>query len=101
VVTISLGPRPETVARKLGAQKLMLGSRTDHPAAFARMIAKIGYGTAFALGALHRIDGRSPVIPSILGQEDDIRRWVGTLANPIRNYPNALHRIEIHEDTQH
>jgi hypothetical protein len=100
VVTISFGPRPEMVGKKLGAQKLVLGSRTDRPAAFARMIAKIGYATAFALGELDRIDGRSPVIASILGEVDDIGRWVGTLANPIRNYSSALHRIEIHEDRE-
>jgi hypothetical protein len=68
VVTISFGPRPETVGSQLGAQKLILGSRTDYPAAFARMIAKIGYATAFALGELDRIDDRSAVIPSILGK---------------------------------
>ena len=65
------------------------------------MIAKIGYATAFALGDLRRLEGPSPVIPSILGEEDDIiGRWVGTLTDPIRNYPGLLHRIEIHEDTK-
>jgi hypothetical protein len=100
VVTISFGPKPEAIGRKLGAQKLVLQSRTDHPAAFARMIAKIGYATAFALGDLDRIDGRSPVIPSILGEVEDIGRWVGTLANPIRNFSDVLHRVAIHEDRE-
>jgi hypothetical protein len=100
VVTISFGPRPEAVARRLGAQRIILEPRTDRPAAFARMIAKIGYATAFALGELDRIDGRSPVIPSIFGEVDDIGRWVGTLANPIRNYSDVLHRVAIHEDRE-
>ena len=100
VVTISFGPRPEIVGRKLGAQNLVLGSRTDHPAAFARMIAKIGYATAFALGDVDRLEGPSPVIASILGEVDDIGQWVGTLTNPIRKYPPLLHRVEIHEDKE-
>jgi hypothetical protein len=100
VVTISFGRRPELVGRELGAQQLVLRSKPDDAAAFARMIAKIGYAMAFALGDLNRLDGPSPIIPSILGEVNDIGRWVGTLAGPIRKYPGLLHRIEIHEDRE-
>lgn len=100
VVTISFGPRPNVVARELGAQELLLESRGDRPVPFARMIAKIGYAMAFAVGALNRLEGPSPVIPSILGEVDDIGRWVGTLTDPIRRYPELLHRIAIREDRE-
>jgi hypothetical protein len=48
VVAILFGPRPEIVGRELGAQEIVLRSKPDHPISFARMIAKIGYGMAFA-----------------------------------------------------
>jgi len=64
------------------------------------MIAKVGYAMAFAVGALHRLEGPSPVIPSLLGEVNDIGRWVGTLTDPIRTYHGLLHRIEIHEDRE-
>jgi hypothetical protein len=99
VVTILFGPRPEIVGKELGAQKLMFQSRRDFPVSFARMIAKIGYAMAYALGEIHRLEGPCPVIPSILGDVDDIGLWVGTLTGPIRQYP-MLHRIEIHRDSE-
>ena len=55
---------------------------------------------AFAVGALHRLEGPSSVIPSILGKVDDIGRWVGTPTDPIRRYPGLLHRIFIREDRE-
>jgi hypothetical protein len=99
VATISFGPRPEMVAKQLGAQQLVLQSHRDRPVSFARMIAKIGYAMAYALGEIDRLSDSSSVIPSILGDVDDIGRWVGTLPGPILKYPDGpLHRIEIHED---
>jgi len=98
--TILFGPRPEVVARELDAQELTFTSARDHPTSFPRMIAKIGYGMAFARGDIDRIQGPSPVIPSMLGEVNDIGRWVGTLPGPLRKYPGLLHRVEIHEDTE-
>jgi hypothetical protein len=99
VATISFGPTPEMVAKQLGAQGLVLQPDRDRPASFARMLAKIGYGMAYALGEIDRLSGPSPVIPSILGHADDIGQWVGTLPGPIQKYMHGpLHRIEIHED---
>jgi hypothetical protein len=100
VVTILFGPGPEVVGRELGAQELTFTSAPDYPTSFARMISKIAYGMAFARGDIDRIEGPSPVIPSILGDVDDIGRWVGTLTGPIRKYPGLLHRVEIHEDRE-
>lgn len=98
VASVLFGPRPEEVARRLGAQSIILESQRDRPIAFARMLAKIGYAMAVAQGAESRLDGPSPVLPSMLGELDDIGRWVGTLTDPIRKYPGTLHRIAIRED---
>jgi hypothetical protein len=98
--TILFGPRPEVVARELDAQELTFTSARDRPTSFPRMIAKIAYGMAFARGDIDRIDGPSPVIPSILGQVNDIGRWVGTFPGPVRRYPGLLHRVKIHEDIE-
>jgi hypothetical protein len=76
-------------------------TQTLHPVAFARLIAKIGYSMAFAEGKLSRIEGSSPVLPSILGEVDDIGQWVGTLTDPIQKYPGVLHRIAVREDRAH
>jgi hypothetical protein len=80
--TILFGPRLEIVGRELGAQELTFTSARDQPTSFARMIAKIGYGMAFARGHIDRIEAPSPLIPSILGEVNDIGRWVGTLSGP-------------------
>lgn len=98
IFTISFGPPPEEVGARLGAEKITIDCGKDRFVAFARMIAKIGYAMAVAEGKLGRIDGPCPVLPSILGEVDDIGRWVGILPKPIRKYPGLLHRIDIHED---
>ena len=97
-VSVSFGPSPQVVLARLGGQQIVLESQGDRPVAFARMIAKIGYAMAFAEGALSRVDGPCPVLPAILGEVDDIGRWVGTSTEPIRKYPGLLHRIAIRED---
>ena len=98
VSSVLFGPRPDDVARRLGGQKIILESKGDRPVEFARMLAKIGYAMAAAEGAQKRLDGPSPILPSILGDVDDIGRWVGTLPDPIRKYPGLLHRIALRED---
>lgn len=97
VVTVSFGPRPDTVARKLGVETLRI-SQAQEPIAFARMIAKIAYAWAAAENKLNLIRGMPFILPAILGKADDIGRWVGTLTEPIQKYEGLLHRILIHED---
>jgi len=98
VASVLFGPPPEEVARRLGGQSIILESEGDRPIAFARMLAKIVYAMAVAEGAQSRLDGPSPVLSSILGEIDDIGRWVGTVTDPIRKYTGLLHRIAIRED---
>lgn len=95
--TIHFGPDPQDVAVKHGARELRFPSTTEQPTAFARMLAKIAYGYAFAHGALSRIDGPSPVLACIRGLADDVGQWVFTSSGETVAYPGFLHRFAIHE----
>ena len=64
------------------------------------MIAKIAFAMAVAEGKMSRIKGISPVVPSILGEEDQIGRWLGTMTQPSTAYPGLLHRVLVHEDLE-
>lgn len=97
VATILFGPQPEEVAKRLGVTEIM-HNQNYYPAAFARVIAKIGYSYAVAEGKLERIRGQPLLLDSLLGRTDDIGRWVGTLHFPLQSYPGMLHRLSIHED---
>lgn len=61
--------------------------------AFARMIAKIGYG--FAVPHVGGVDGFDEVyvLPAILGKKDDVGRWVGCVGGKPRNVERGLHAI--------
>lgn len=66
-------------------------SETMEPVSFARMMAKIAYATAIAQGA--SFIGRPYVMPAILGEIDDIGRWVITLPKAFETSPEHLHRV--------
>jgi len=98
VAAVCFGPAPEDVGRGLKADAIGLESEEYEPAAFARMIAKIGFATAYAEGALIRVREPRSVVPAIMGETNDIGRWVGTMTGPYRKYPGLLHRVALHED---
>ena len=95
--TVLFGPLPEEVAKSLGARALRFPVAKEQPTAFARMIAKSAYGFAFAGGYVDRIEGVSPVIPSIIGQIDNIGQWVCSDQGKTVTYPGFLHRVVIRE----
>ena len=97
VAPVLFGPRPDDVAKLLGASEVKITSDSQ-PVSFARMIAKIAYSFAFAEGAMNDIEGDSFVLPSILGKTDDIGRWVGTLTKPIKKHVGQLHHIVIYNE---
>jgi hypothetical protein len=99
VRTISFGPVPQDVARKLGATSIKI-EREDQPVAFARVIAKIAYGFAAAEGILDLIDGTPVVVQSMLGSANDIGRWVGTLSGTPQSFTGQLHRVLFHRDDE-
>ncbi len=98
VATILFGPNPKEVAMRIGVDSISIPSAGDRPVAFARMIAKIAYVMAVAEGRTSALQEQATVIPAILGQRDEIGRWVGTITDPIKKYPGLLHRIAISED---
>jgi len=100
VAVVCFGPTPDDVGQRLKADAIGLESENYQPAAFARMIAKIGFATAYAEGALELIREPCPVIPAIMGATNDIGRWVGTMTGPYRKYPGLLHRVALHEDRE-
>ncbi|ACY49020.1 hypothetical protein [Rhodothermus marinus] len=91
VITISFGPSIDEVMRKLKTSKIEI-EQSHKPISFARMIAKIAYAMAAAenqLSLLKEVTVRS----AILGETDDIGRWVGTLTRPLQAHKGTLHRV--------
>jgi hypothetical protein len=95
----SFGPRPEVVQDRLGVDQIS-APRRYVPTDFAKMTAKIGYAMAVAVGAIDPACGRPDVVRSILGDVDEIGRWVGTLAEPRALRPDVLHDASVHSDSK-
>ena len=95
--TIRFGVDPTVVGKTLGASRINITAEIN-PVAFARMLAKIGYAYAVAEGAASDLEGLSFVLPSILGEQDEIGCWVGTLTKPMELFHDLLHRILLHRD---
>jgi hypothetical protein len=73
---IAFGKPLRNFARDRGAPEVSK-TATVNPHAFARMLAKIGYGFALAVqGIIPRAE--VPVLPLILGTADDANRWIGS-----------------------
>ena len=76
--TLYFGKRPDTVAESLGAETIRSAVSIDVNA-FVRMLAKIAYSFAVAaFGPYPLIE--VPVLPLILGTENDGGTWVGSAA---------------------
>ena len=97
--TVLFGPRPEDVVKAYGAQKIRFPQTIEQPIAFARLLAKIAYGYAYAHGSLFRLSAPSSVLPCILGQSDDFGQWVFTFhLEKQKSYPGLLHRVQMREE---
>ena len=97
-ITYSFGPRPGEVMSRLGVKQIKLPSQQYHPVDFAKMTAKVAYSMAVALGQIDPARGRPQVVRSILGEVDDIGRWVGMISQPRHWYSNVLHYVAITRD---
>jgi hypothetical protein len=62
--------------------------------AFARMVAKIGYCCAVAHLGLEKIS-ETYILPSILGESNDVQTWVGSEDILFNTTPNDLHMVEV------
>jgi len=90
--TMAFGDRHIALLRRYGATSLKATQETT-PVTFARMIAKIGYAMAYADGSLARLTKRFPVVPAILGETNDIGRWVGSYTDAPPTYTGLLHHL--------
>jgi len=92
--TISFGPNPEVIGKKLGVKVISITPEKDYPNEFARMLGKIAYAFATAEIGLDKID-EAFVLPAILGKIDDIGRWVGTIRRETQAIEGLLHRLKL------
>ncbi|MGD9578920.1 MAG: HNH endonuclease, partial [Syntrophorhabdus sp.] len=96
---ISFGCKPADTLRKYNGARLIIMPTVDTPVDFARMIAKIAFSMAVATGAFEDEDySKSFVLPAILGEKDDIGKWVGTITVPITSAKYHLHRVLVYRD---
>lgn len=87
----------EFVRSKLGADHFT--TRWAEPTAFARLIAKVAYG--FAVGCVGLDAILQPyVVPAILGDSDDIGRWVGTPPVYEKTDASGLHAVTLEQRGQ-
>lgn len=96
IATLQFGTHPQELGKRLEAQELVFDAPPDDSIAFAKLIGKIGYAMAVAQGALNVAERRPEIVASLLGELDEIGRWVGTLPAPFQKYPDGtLHRIAV------
>ena len=93
------GPNIEEVGRRLSAQRVSFTATFQPVGAFARLLAKIAYGCAVAaVGCdLSRFE-ETYVLPVILGESDDVGRWVGGLGNDQTPPESDLHYVKYYLD---
>lgn len=96
VDTISFGPSPEEMAKKLGVTRIKFTQNYRH-IEFARMIAKIAYGFSIAELGMRKLDDIF-VLPAIRGEKDDIGRWVGIVDDTPQPSVKMLHHLKLLED---
>lgn len=99
-MTFSFGPRPEEVLARLGARQVRV-SQTYVPGDFAKMTAKVAYSMAVAVNAIDPTNGKPEVVRSILGEVDDVGRWVGMVSQPRRRIRDVLHHVAVQRDSEH
>jgi hypothetical protein len=87
------GPPVKEITKRHDAESLSF-KVTYQPIAFARLLAKIAYGFTVATYGLNMVQ-EAYVLPAILGQSDDIGRWVGCTANDSVTPGRDLHRINL------
>jgi hypothetical protein len=85
--------RPDELCRRLGASKISITQQYKH-VEFARMLAKIAYCAAVADGAIgHTTERPPPVVRAILGESNDIGRYVGNLDEGGLTRTGFLHQM--------
>jgi len=97
IFSYAFGATPQQVTQDLGAASISWTEKLALPS-FARMLAKIAYAGCVAQGGLDLFDGEPTVASSILGKQDDIGWWVGTVPIPPPRYDDHLHRVTYRQE---
>lgn len=87
------GPPVEEIAKRLRTKKISV-TATWHGNSFERMLAKIGLGSVVAKYGINNLE-QIYIRPSILGQKDDIGRWVGTAGDLQLDVGKFFHQIHL------
>jgi hypothetical protein len=96
--TYGWGPRPEEVAKRLGATDIRI-TQIYAPGHFAKMVAKIAFGMAVAIRRIDLDKGRPEVVATIRGDTRGIGHWVGMREDDLdRSLDNILHKVVIVAD---
>jgi hypothetical protein len=89
--TILFGPTPQDVGSRLGVKRMQWRTRLRSHT-FPRLIAKIAYTFVVADVGLDGIE-TAYVLPAILGQTDDLGRWLGCDGMEYITDPRLLHGV--------
>jgi hypothetical protein len=87
------GPSVKELGKRYRTKKLSI-TATWHGNCFERMLAKIAYGFSVAYLGMENLE-EVYVLPAILGQKDDVGRWVGTAKDIRLDIGKFLHHIEL------
>ncbi len=100
VATVGFGETIQEILNRLDATRVSIPQRYK-PASFARFIAKIAYCTAFAEGAFSLINETCPlVVSAILGDSNDIGRYIGNVDDGGITKEGLLHYTSLHADSE-
>jgi hypothetical protein len=95
LASYAFGPTPEHIAEQLDLANLIFTEKHKYTE-FARMLAKMAYSSIIGQATEVGVDSFVPdqgLLSAILGETDDIGRWVGTLTKPFERHDGLLHRI--------
>lgn len=95
LATTSHGADPSIFLRNLNKDSMTLIPPKISPMAFARMIAKIGYGFAWISGMLDQIANPKELPEAIISSPDKLGKFISTKPEPYEIFPGILHRFNV------
>ena len=99
-VAINYGKDPGEIAKENGATRISFRDETQ-PYLFAQLLAKIALGMAYATGAVAELTEVSPLRGLILGTDNRIGDYVGSMTDELSSHTGQIHRVAIfvHDET--
>ena len=96
-VAINYGKDPAEIAKEHGATGILFRDETQ-PYLFAQLLAKIALGMAYATGAIAELKEVSPLRGLILGTDNRIGDYIGSMTDELSAHPGQIHRVAIFVD---